>query len=151
MIAEHSHILEKARQFCDYQERCIQDVKDKLKSWQITHELTDAIILSLEKENYIDEDRFVRAYALGKLRHNKWGRNKILYALKQKNIPDLVIQIGLQEIDTDEYLEVLKQLLQSKTVKAANAYEAKAKMAQYAIQKGFQPSLVWELLNAKDA
>ena len=151
MIAEHSHILEKARQFCDYQERCVQDVKDKLQSWQITHELTDAIILSLEKENYIDEDRFVRAYALGKLRHNKWGRNKILYALKQKNIPDLVIQIGLQEIETDEYLEVLKQLLKAKTVKATNAYEAKAKMAQYAIQKGFQPSLVWEVLNAKDA
>lgn len=67
-----------------------------------------------------------------------------------KGIPDLTIQIGLLELDTEEYTEVLKKLLKHKKVKAADAYTEKAKLAQYAIGKGFQPQLVWELLNQND-
>lgn len=150
MTPEYSFMLEKAKQFCDYQERCIQEVKDKLLSWNARTEVIESVIRQLEKENYIDEDRFVRAFALGKLRHNKWGRNKILYALRMKGIPDLMIQIGLEELDSEEYLETLKQILQNKTIAEKDPYKRKAKLAQHAIQKGFQPSLVWSLLNEQN-
>ncbi|HQO49178.1 MAG TPA: regulatory protein RecX [Bacteroidales bacterium] len=150
MSEEFRLILHKARQYCDYQERCISEVKDKLRSWQVKPEISDKIILSLEEENYIDEDRYVRAFALGKLRNNQWGRNKIMYLLRQKDIPEIIIEIGLQEIDSEEYLEILKKLLKNKKTKAPNAATEKAKLAQYAIGKGFQPHLVWQLLNEKE-
>ncbi|MBW7848600.1 MAG: RecX family transcriptional regulator [Bacteroidales bacterium] len=150
MTDDYPFILDKIRRFCDYQERCISEVKDKLRSWEIQSEVCDKIIKILQNENLIDEDRYVKAYALGKLRNNHWGRNKILYALRMKGIPDLTIQIGLLELDTEEYTEVLKKLLKHKKVKAADAYTEKAKLAQYAIGKGFQPQLVWELLNQND-
>lgn len=143
-------MLEKARQYCDYEERCIQDVRNKLHQWSVQNELVDKIILQLENENYIDEDRYVRAFALGKLRINKWGRNKILFALRSKNIPDLIIQIGLEELDCEEYLQTLKQVLSSKKIDEKDPYKYSAKLAQYAIQKGFQPSLVWQTINEKN-
>jgi len=143
-------MLEKARQYCDYEERCIHDVRNKLYQWSVQSELIDKIILRLENENYIDEDRYVRAFALGKLRNNKWGRNKILFALRSKKIPDLIIQIGLEELDSEEYLQTLKQVLSSKKIDEKDPYKYKAKLAQYAIQKGFQPSLVWQTINEKN-
>jgi regulatory protein len=150
MSPEQTIMLEKARQYCDYEERCIHDVRNKLHQWSVQNELIDKIILQLEKENYLDEDRYVRAFALGKLRNNKWGRNKILLALRSKKIPDLIIQIGLEELDSEEYLQTLKQVLSSKKIDEKDPYKYKAKLAQYAIQKGFQPSLVWQTINEKN-
>ncbi|MDP2238149.1 MAG: regulatory protein RecX [Bacteroidales bacterium] len=149
MTPEQTIMLEKARQYCDYEERCIQDVKNKLSQWSVQSELIDKIVIQLENENYLDEDRFVRAFALGKLRINKWGRNKILYALRSKNIPDLIIQIGLEELDSEEYIQILKKVLSSKKINESDPYKYNAKLAQYAIQKGFQPSLVWQIINEK--
>jgi regulatory protein len=142
-------LLEKARQFCDYQERCLAEVRDKLRSWSAAPHLIDKIIIQLEKENYLDEDRFVRSYALGKLRNNKWGRNKIIYGLRQKGIPELIIQIGLEEIESEEYVQTLKEVLSAKNINENDPFKLKNKLARYAIQKGFQPNLVWDVINEK--
>lgn len=150
MQSDHQYLYEKARQYCDYQERSIKEVKDKLSSWLARPEVIEQVIVQLEKENYLDEDRFVRAYALGKLRVNKWGRNKILMGLRQKGVPELIIQIGLQEIEGEEYVQVLKEVLSGKRIDESDPFRKKAKLANYAIQKGFQPSLVWEILRTGD-
>jgi regulatory protein len=149
MQSEFQYLYEKARHFCDYQERSIGEVKEKMVSWSARPAVIEQVILQLERENYLDEDRFVRAYALGKLRNNKWGRNKIMQGLRQKGVPDLIIQIGLQEIEGAEYIQVLKEVLSSKKVDETDLFRKNAKMAAYAIQKGFQPSLVWEILQGK--
>lgn len=149
MTPPHEYLLEKARNYCAYQERSIFDVKKKLLQWKATEDTLEEIIKTLKAENYINEERFVKAYALGKLRHNKWGRNKIAYALKQKQIPDLYIQIGLGEIDDEEYINTLKAILSSKEVKAKDDFTRQNKLVQYAAQKGFQPELAWKVLKGK--
>jgi len=142
-------LMEKARNFCAYQERSIEDVKTKLFQWKASEETVEEIIKKLKEENYVDEERFARVFAVGKLRHNKWGRNKIIYALKQKKIPDLYIQIGLGEIDDDEYINTLKAILSSKKVAGKNEYVRQNKLVQYAIQKGFQADLAWKILKGE--
>jgi len=107
------------------------------------------VIKDLEDENFLDEERYARAFAVGKLRHNKWGRNKIIYALKEKQIPDLTIQIGLQAIDDDEYIQVLKGVLSSKTVQGKDEFSRNNKLVRYAAQKGFQFELVWKVLKGE--
>jgi regulatory protein len=149
MTPPPEYLLEKARHYCAYQERSIFDVKTKLFQWKATDETLEEIIKILKAENYINEERFVKAFALGKLRHNKWGRNKIYYALKQKQIPDLFIQIGLSEIDDVEYINTLKAILSSKEVKAKDEFIRQNKLVQYATQKGFQPELTWKVLKGE--
>ena len=150
MTAYADIFLEKARNYCAYQERCIDDVKKKLESWKLNEEAVLDIIKKLKKEGYIDEERFARAYAVGKFRNNKWGRNKIFYGLSRKNIPELYIQIGLAAIDEEEYINTLKGLLSSKTVKAETDFERKIKLVRYAVQKGYQQELVWRVLEENE-
>ncbi len=142
-------LFEKARNFCDYQERCIYDVKNKLQTWKASDSTIERIINRLEKEDYINEERFAVTFAVGKLRNNKWGRTKIFYALSQKHIPEIYIQMGLNEIDEEEYLNTLKSVLNSKKINESDDFKRKAKLVKYAQQKGFQPSLVWKVINGE--
>jgi len=142
-------LMEKARNYCAYQERSLFDVKNKLIQWKATDGTIEEVVIQLKVENYLNEERFAKAFALGKLRYNKWGRNKIIYALKQKQIPDLFIQIGLGEIEEEEYLNTLKAILSDKLVKAKDEYTRQSKLVQYAMQKGFQASLAWKVLKGE--
>jgi len=147
MSPEQNFLYEKARYFCEYQERCIYDVKKKLQLWKATDSTISRIITQLEKEDYINEERFAVSFAVGKLRNNKWGRTKIFYSLSQKHIPEIYIQMGLNEIDEEEYLNILKFVLDTKNVNESDDFKRKAKLVKYAQQKGFQASLAWKVIN----
>ncbi|HJN05781.1 MAG TPA: regulatory protein RecX [Bacteroidales bacterium] len=146
MAPEHTFLLNKARKFCAYQERSIFDLKSKLLSWNVSEKIIAEIILLLKKEDFINEERFTFAFATGKLRNNKWGKNKIGYALRQKQIPELTIQIALNSLDEDEYIKTLKAILSSKNIDDDNDFRRNSKLVKYAQQKGFQPDLVWKVI-----
>ncbi len=150
MSPQQFFLYEKARNYCDYAERCIYDVRNKLKLWQATDASIEKIITQIEKEDLINEERYAVSFAIGKLRNNKWGRTKIFHALSQKHIPEIYIQMGLNEIDEEEYIDTLKAVLKSKKVNETDEFKKKAKLVRYAQQKGFNPSLVWSILNNSD-
>jgi regulatory protein len=128
------------------------DVKLKLKAFRLQEGIADKIILELEKENYLDEARYARVFASGKLRINKWGRNKIFAALQQKRVPELFILQGLAEIGNEEYLQVLREVIAAKSreVKEKDFARHNRKVANFAISKGFEPRLVWDVINYKE-
>ncbi len=144
------YLLDKARNFCDYQERTLFEVHQKLKSWSVSEANCTKIIRQLEEEDLINEERFARSYALGKLRNNHWGRNKIIAGMRSKGLPELMIEIGLSEIEESEYQKILQKVLESKKIKEADDYKRRTKLAQYAYQKGFQPNLIWQIINMLD-
>lgn len=127
----------------------MHEVQEKLLSLEADKADIQHIIKILESENLLNEGRYARAFAKGKLRSNKWGKNKIKAALQIKRIQAEIIQKALEEIDEDEYLEILNQIIENKQVKAPNERMEKAKKAQYAIQKGFESGLVWGIVNRK--
>ena len=147
MAPEYKFLLEKARKYCAYQERSIFDVKVKLTSWNINEKIISEIILQLNKEDFINEDRFALAFATGKLRNNKWGRNKISYALLRKQIPDLTIQIALNSLNQEEYLKTLKTVITTKKIDDDDEFRRNRKLVKFAQQKGFQPELCWKVIN----
>lgn len=146
MYQKNTFLLDKARKYCSYQERCIFDVKQKLKEWKASEKAIESIINQLENEDLINEERFAVSFAVGKLRNNKWGRNKIFYALMQKHIPELYVQMGLAEIDTEEYVEILRRILKSKKINESDTYRRKQKLVKHVMQKGFQADLAWKIL-----
>lgn len=144
--------LSKMQHYCAYQERCIQDVKAKLKAFHLQEGMEEKIILALKDDKYLDEARYARVFASGKLRMNKWGKNKIYAALQQKNVPEFFILQGLAEIDDSEYLQILRAVISAKSreVKEPDFNKHTKKVAKFAISKGFEPRLVWDVLNYKD-
>lgn len=152
MGADHTYMLEQMKKYCSYQERCIWDVRNKLKKWNTQEGIIDKIINELVESDFINEERFAKIFAGSKFRLNRWGRNKIIYELNKRKIPEIYIQIGLSEIADDEYLFALKELLSKKvaTLKVTDAGKRKQALANYALSKGYSSYMIWDILN-KDA
>ncbi|MCF8347633.1 MAG: RecX family transcriptional regulator, partial [Bacteroidales bacterium] len=107
------------------------------------------IILLLEQEGFLNEERMANVFAISKLRQNKWGKNKIIFALRQKQVPDLYIQQAINSIDDEEYLNTLKTVISKKKTTESNSFKEQAKLVTYAMQKGFQSSLAWKVIKGE--
>ncbi len=138
----------KAADFCAYQERSQQEVRDKLYSYGLHQHDVEEVLSELITENFINEERFAKAYAGGKFRIKNWGRIKIVQGLKQHRISDYCIKKGLQEIDEDDYMATLQKILDKKANSLNNPYAPLnlKKIAAYALQKGYESHLIWTLL-----
>lgn len=139
----------KAADYCAYQERSQQEVRDKLYSYGLYTDAVEEIISDLITEGFINEERFAKSYCRGKFRLKKWGRNKILQGLKQHRVSDYCVRQGLAEIDEGEYLKCLADLAEKKKaqLKSEDPFIANRKTASYLIQKGYEPTLIWTHLS----
>lgn len=142
--------LVKARAYCVYQERSHQEVRDKLYEWGLWKDQVELTISQLITEGFLNEERFAITYAGGKFRIKKWGKVKIKIALKEKKVSDYCIRKALSAIDDRDYMEVLKGVVaaKSKMVKESDQRKKNYKIAQYAISRGFEAELVWEVLSS---
>jgi regulatory protein len=136
--------LQKLRHYCGYQERCHSEVKEKLYKLGVFKNEHDAIISTLIEEDYLNEERFAIAFAGGKFRMKQWGRIKIKYELKQKQVSEYSIKKALQQIQENEYREGLKKLADEKYAALKNEQHLlrKKKTIDYLLQRGFEMELV---------
>ena len=141
-------VLDKMAKYCAYQERCVKDVRDKLKTFDIPEEEKAKILDYLLDNRFVNDERYAKAFVRGKVNQSGWGVNKIRFHLIQKDIDKNIIEEALGQTDEEAYRQRLIEILEtkSKTVKAVNDFEKKRKLATYAMQKGFEGSLVWEVL-----
>ena len=97
---------------------------------------------------FVNDERFAKSFVRGKVNQSGWGMNKIRFHLIQKGIDKELIDEALGQTDEEVYRQRLIDILKAKakTVKAASDFEKKRKLAAYAMQKGFEGSLVWEVL-----
>lgn len=133
-------LLNKTASWCSTCEHCISEINDKLKRQGASEKTTEHIIAKLLKEKFIDETRYARAFVRDKYRFNKWGIAKIRMALKIKQISSKDIDIACDEINKEEYLSILKDLIQAKrkSVKAKDEYEMNGKLIRFALSKGYE-------------
>lgn len=139
---------EKINRYCAYQERSHLEVREKLSELGVYGDDADQLITDLITEGYLNEERFARAYVGGKFRIKKWGRLKIVRALEAKGVTKNCIRAGLLEIDEETYLKNLTELLEHRlqSDQSENVFIKRDKLSQHAVQKGYEPELVWDVL-----
>jgi regulatory protein len=143
--------LQKVKQYCAYQERCHSEVKEKLYNFGMHKKEVDELLSTLIEENYLNEERFAIQYAGGKFRMKQWGRVKIKYALKQKQVSEYCIKKALALITEGDYKRTLQKLFEQKlkTIRSEkNIFIKKRKLQDHLMQKGFEPGLVNELISS---
>jgi regulatory protein len=130
---------EKMKTYCAYQERCQSEVFGKLREASLTAMEADTIISRLIEENFLNEERFARSFARGHFKLKKWGKKKIEYALKQKQISDYCIKKAMTEIEEDAYDNTLQKLASTKWEAVKNGTPAQRwdKTRRFLLQKGF--------------
>ena len=145
-------VLDKMAKYCAYQERCVKDVRDKLKTYDIPQEDRDKVLEYLLDNRFANDERFAMSFVRGKVNQSGWGLNKIRFHLMQKGIAKEIIDEALRQTDEEVYRQRLIDILKvkAKTVKAENDFERKRKLAAYAMQKGFEAGLVWEVMKVLD-
>ena len=136
--------LQKLKHYCAYQERCHSEVKEKLYNLGVWKKDHDEIISTLIEENYLNEERFAMAFAGGKFRVKQWGRVKINYELKQKQVSEYCIKKALKQIADADYLKLLKELAEKKqaSLKGEQYLIRKKKTMDYLMGRGFEAELV---------
>ncbi|MEI6048153.1 MAG: regulatory protein RecX [Bacteroidota bacterium] len=141
--------LKKVMAKCSRREFCISEIQAKLQSWSVGNDEEEKIIAMLISENFINESRYTIAFVKDKFNYNKWGKVKIAANLRSKNIPADLIGKTLDTIDNDLYNKVLNDLISAhrRIIKAKNPYDLKAKLLRYGLSKGFESSLLYDLLN----
>jgi regulatory protein len=144
--------LRKAEMTCAYQERCQQEMRDKLYEWSLHSNDVENIIAKLINDNYLNEERFAKAYTGGKFRIKKWGRVKIKLELKKRKISDYCIKSAMQEINDKDYTKTIKELIakKSKEIKGGKEYQRNYKIAKYIASRGFEQDLIWDILKLED-
>lgn len=137
--------------YCVYQERCHQEVKNKLYEFGLATSDVDLIITDLITDGFLNEERYAKAFAGGKFRMKHWGRLRIIRELEAKGLTGNCIKSGLIEIDESDYRKTLVTLIEKKSamIDEENPFVLRDKLSRFAIQKGFEPDLVWEVIKEK--
>ncbi len=141
--------LRKAKHLCAKSEKCAKDIREKLRQWGTPVEFYEEIVEALYAGKFLDDLRYAESYVHDKIYLSKWGKQKVVFSLRMKNIPDVTVEKALQEVDSERYEKGLLELLQKKerSVKARNAYEKKAKLIRFGISRGFSMSEIDKILN----
>lgn len=128
----------KAEFYCATAEHCSYEVRLKLQQWGATDEQIEHIVAHLQKEHFVDEQRYCNAFVHDKLLYQGWGRMKMRAQLQAKHLPTAAIEKALNEIDRDTYMSVLTRVLATKkrSIKSADP-QAREKLIRFAMQRGF--------------
>lgn len=140
--------IQKLENYCAYQERCHEEVIQKLRSLKMTQEETDRIVVHLITDNFLNEERFACSFARGKHRIKHWGKIRIVRELQQRHISKYNIDKALKEIDVTEYFENFHNLAEKHwdLITEKNLLKKKKKWCDFLFRKGFESNLVYEKL-----
>ena len=141
--------LNKAAAYCTLCERCISEVSAKLTAWDVPCGEQQKIIARLIEEKFIDEARYCRAFVNDKVRFNRWGRIKIIAALREKHLPQEYINEAIESIDEDSYTEILKEVItiKRKELKGKDDFATRQKLMRHAASRGFEPAIIMRFVN----
>ncbi len=141
-------LIQKLESYCAYQERCHREVETKLRSMTNDEDEIGEVIVHLLQNNYLNEERFARAFARGKNRIKHWGKSRITMELKQRKISDTIIKLALTEIDQDEYDSAFEALAERhwESIRETNIYKKRKKFCDFLLRKGYDSGKVYEVM-----
>jgi regulatory protein len=141
--------LKKMQRYCAYQDRCHQEVRQKMIEMGVLPDWREEVMVELIQENFLNEERFARSYARGKFRIKQWGRKRITMELKKRNISAYCIRKAMEEIETEDYLSTLKSLVEKKAAALTedNPFVLKKKISEYLLRRGFESGLIWDTIH----
>lgn len=145
-LSDKATIQKKIEHFCAYQDRCHDEVIQKLKSMSLDWTAIDEIVVKLIHDNFLNEERFACSFARGKHRIKHWGKIRIVNELKFRNISPYNITTALKEITAEEYAATFNALAERhwESIKAPNTLVKRKKFCDFLLRKGFESGLIYE-------
>ena len=143
--------LGRLRELCSRSEYCTNDMAQKLYRWGIGADTASKIIESLQRDRFVDDARFARAFVRDKYRFSGWGRIKIRAALGAKRISSGDIDAALDEIDAEEYEATALKALKAKLRTLGDEpldHEGRTKLLRFGASRGYEVNLLCRLIKS---
>ena len=141
--------LTKLINYSVYRERYHKEVEQKLNEMRMIPEAKEKIIMHLIEHDLLNEERFAKAFARGKFRIKKWGKQRIIRELKYKGISKYNIDSALMEISDGDYLATFHELAEKKfnSITESNKNKKKKKLIDYLMYRGWENHLIYDKVN----
>lgn len=141
-------IRSKMEYYCSYQDRCYKEVEVKLKSFNLIPEAKEQIMIFLIENNYINEERFAKSFVRGKHNYKKWGKKRINIELKVREISRKNIDLALQEIPEELYIQNFNELAEKhwNSIAEKNSAKKNKKWVDFLLRKGYESHLIYDKL-----
>ncbi|MFD2871685.1 regulatory protein RecX [Mucilaginibacter ximonensis] len=151
-ITDPKEALSKAEHYCAYQERAQQEVRDKLYEWGLWPDAVEQTISELISGGFLNEERFAKAYTLGKFRQKGWGKIKIKQGLKLKRVPEVLIKKAVALIDGDAYTATLTDILikKARILPEKDRFKRRYKLQHYAASRGYESDIILDVLKDRE-
>lgn len=147
------HVKSRIERYCILQDRCQEEVRQKLRSLGCTPAETDDWLIHLISEGFIQEERYARSFARGHFRIKRWGRILIRKHLEARKISAENIRLALEgEIEEDDYLETIRYMLDKKARADGLNPELplhRRKLVHFLVGKGFETDCILKVLSAE--
>lgn len=150
---QHSNFIKlliKAQKYCAYQERCEQEVIEKLINLGANKSTVEEILKTLKADDFLNNERFLESYIRGKTNIKKWGKYKVYQGLKAKRFNEKEINQAVEKYSSAEVFKNNAKYLAEKKLKELkkdSLINKKEKIYRFLIQKGYESSLVFEVIN----
>lgn len=137
------------QKICSVQDRCSSEIRTRLIEHGVYGDDLEQVLAELIVDNFLNEERFAKAYVSGKFKIKRWGKIKIRQGLKFRKISEYSIKKGMLEIDYDEYLNTIITLLEKKNehLRAKDKWDRRKKLTSYAQQKGYEYDIIKEAMS----
>ena len=143
-------LQKKLEYYCSYQERCHYEVYTKLMGLTRNNDDINQVITKLIDDGYLNETRFSKEFTIGKFNHKNWGKIRIKLELKKRKISSKNIEIGINELDDEKYINKLENLFTRQLEKHSHKLDiySKKKIFDYFNYRGWEKDLIFKKLNA---
>ena len=132
---------------CSQSEKSSFEIGSKLKTWGL-QDSADEIISFLQKEDFLNDARYVKAYIHDKLFINKWGCIKVRYYLRKSGIQESIIENELKSIDIQKYQKLISDELTRKkhSLKKSPPFVLKSKLFTFGNQRGYETGYIRDFI-----
>lgn len=115
----------------------------------LIEDAVDLLISECIQDNFLNEERFARAFVRGKHNIKGWGKQRLQRELKWHEVSDYVLRKAMEELDEDEYAERLEVLAQKKwdELKEPNRFKKGKKVVDFLLRKGYESEAVWSIVH----
>lgn len=142
----YQQVKQKLEAYCAYQERCHDEVINKMRAMAVAAEDIDNVVVHLIEHNFLNEERFAQVFARGKHRIKHWGKTRIINELKIRNVSQYNINTALKEIPEEQYEQTFDALSTKhwNSIKENNVQKKRKKFCDFLLRKGFESNLVYQ-------
>ena len=130
--------MEKALTLLEYRSRTCDQMRKQLLERGFDEEITDAVILRLTELRLLDDERYAARYVEARTRKG-YGVRRSRYELKQRGIPEEILEEASQNVSEEEELESALPVARKIWQRSASQERNRRRSKLYAglVQRGF--------------